>query len=89
VILIAGEGTNGTIGPVKAAIIDAKYILGDVDNDGFITASDASVVLRYVAGDYKLTDVQQSSANVDGDNLITASDAAKILRVVAKLETMA
>ena len=88
VILIAGVGVNGAAGPLVAAIVDAKYILGDVDGDGKITASDAAVILRTVAGVESLTGSQESAGNVDGDTRITASDAAKILRVVAGLDTL-
>ena len=88
VILIAGVGVNGEAGPLVAAIVDAKYILGDVDGDGKITASDAAVILRTVAGVESLTGSQESAGNVDGDTRITASDAAKILRVVAGLDTL-
>lgn len=76
-------------GELKAAIIEAKYILGDVDEDGVITASDAAVVLRAVAGVDSLDGNQNSAANVDGDAAVTASDAAKILRVVAGLDQLA
>ena len=88
VILIAGVGVNDEAGPLVAAIVDAKYILGDVDGDGKITASDAAVILRTVAGVESLTGSQESAGNVDGDTRITASDAAKILRVVAGLDTL-
>lgn len=88
VILIAGVRVNGAAGPLVAAIVDAKYILGDVDGDGKITASDAAVILRTVAGVESLTGSQESAGNVDGDTRITASDAAKILRVVAGLDTL-
>ena len=88
VILIAGVGVNDEAGPLVAAIVDAKYILGDADGDGKITASDAAVILRTVAGVESLTGSQESAGNVDGDTRITASDAAKILRVVAGLDTL-
>ena len=89
VILIYGTDVGGTgTNELIAAIIEAKYIIGDVDADGYVTASDAAVILRVVAGMETLTDTQEAAANVDTDTQVTASDAAKILRVVAGLDSL-
>lgn len=71
------------------ATIKVPYMLGDVDLDGSITASDAAAVLRMVAGSYgDATDIQWLAANVDGDSSVTASDAARLLRHVAGTEPL-
>ena len=68
---------------VEEAEFSAK---GDVDGNGRLTATDARMILRYVAGLEKLTLSQRTNADVNGDYKITAVDARQILRVVAGLE---
>ena len=88
VIAIYGVVPGSESKVLHALIVDAAYILGDVDGDGAVTASDAAKLLRVVAKLESLDSKQTLAGNVDGDTAITASDAAKILRVVAKLETL-
>ncbi len=54
--------------------------LGDVDNDGQITANDALTILRTSVGLSELTPEQTKLADVDGDTEITANDALAVLR---------
>ncbi len=61
--------------------------IGDINNDGKISASDARLVLRAAAKLENFNTEQTAAADVNGDNKITASDARKILRVSAKLDT--
>ncbi len=68
-----------------------EYKLGDVDNNGEITVSDAIMVLQHVAKNNILTgnqllaaDVDKTSGNVTTSESITVSDAIKILQYVAK-----
>ena len=75
VILIAGVGVNGEAGPLVAAIVDAKYILGDVNGDGIVTSADAVMALRAVVGLEVLSEKQMLSANVDGQIAFTSADA--------------
>ena len=55
-------------------------IEGDVDLDGFVTANDALLTLRYSLGLTALTDAQLAEADVDGSGVIDANDALTILR---------
>lgn len=66
---------------------EAPYTLGDVDMDGIITASDASMVLQHVAKQITLTDTQLAAAKVSGGDMLTAADASLILQYVAKVIT--
>ena len=71
------------------ATIKIPYVLGDVDLDGSITASDAAAVLRMVAGSFDdPTEAQRLAADADGDGSVTASDAARLLRHVAGSEPL-
>ena len=58
------------------------YTLGDVNNDGRITAVDARMVLRSVAGLITLDDVQSAAADTNKDSKVTAVDARLILQYV-------
>ncbi len=59
-------------------------LLGDVNNDGRITAFDARLILRHSASLELLQDI--SVADVNKDGRITAADARKTLRVASSLE---
>lgn len=63
-----------------------SVLLGDIDSDGRIVASDARVILRASAGLESLSDVQRKVADVDSDGKVTASDARAVLRCAAGLE---
>lgn len=65
-----------------------KFVLGDVDGNKKVNASDARKVLRYVAGLEQLNSNQLKAANVDGNKSVSATDARRILRHVAGLETL-
>ena len=79
------SGVNN--GPLVAAIVNAKYILGDVTGDGRINARDAMMVAR-CAAQYEMPDMFISAAaDVSGDERITARDAMMIARFAAGLIT--
>ncbi len=59
---------------------------GDVNNDGFVTAGDARLVLRHSAGLEKLADSFLSVADVNKDGKVNAFDARGVLRRAANLE---
>lgn len=59
-----------------------QYKLGDVSEDGVITAVDARMILRYVAGLIELDDAQKLAADTNGDGEIGALDARMVLQYV-------
>lgn len=63
--------------------------LGDIDNDGRISASDARLLLRYTAKLENLDSETLKYSDVNSDGRISAADARLLLRVSAKLETLA
>jgi hypothetical protein len=69
-------GANITQG--KIAVTDVK--LGDLNNDGKITAVDALMALQAASGKITLTLTQKTAADVSKDGLVTAVDALKILQ---------
>ena len=64
-----------------------KYVLGDANGDGKVTAADARIVLRTSAKLETLEGNLFLAADVNKDGKITAADARKILRVSAKIDT--
>jgi hypothetical protein len=81
IILITS--TNGT---VIAAIVDAKYILGDLTGDGIINVADAMVLLQYVAKvQTSLTQTQLKAAELNGVAGVDVGDAMILLQYVAKV----
>lgn len=66
--------------------VDPDVMMGDMNGDGKITASDARAVLRISAKLDKADAAKEKIADIDGNGKITASDARKILRYSAKLD---
>lgn len=59
--------------------------IGDVDQDGTVTAADARLALQASANLITLDEKQREAADVDGDGVITAADARIILRLSTRL----
>ncbi|HLX11958.1 MAG TPA: right-handed parallel beta-helix repeat-containing protein, partial [Bacteroidota bacterium] len=62
-------------------------LVGDVSQNGTITAFDAAEVLQAVVGDITLSGSQQLAADVTGDGTVSALDASYILQFVVGLIT--
>jgi len=60
--------------------------LGDMDNDGTVTAADARITLRASSRIAALSDEEKIVADVDYDGEVTAADARIILRVSSRLQ---
>ena len=58
---------------------DIEYLLGDVNEDGYIDIIDCSRVLLYVKGRTSLTATQKSAADVNQDGYVDISDCSRIL----------
>ncbi len=61
-------------------------IMGDMDSDKFVTATDALCILRSSIGAETLTDDQKFFADLDGDGSVTADDAIIALKTSVDLE---
>ena len=60
-------------------------ILGDVDGDGEIGITDATVIQRYTVGIKTPVAVTSSVADIDGDHAVTVMDASHIQRWMVNL----
>ena len=84
-VYLVGGGTAFADSQVASFEYDQKYTLGDVNDDTFIDASDALMILKHSAKLELLTERQQLAANVNNDLYIDASDALLVLKYSAKL----
>lgn len=68
----------------------SSFLLGDIDNNGKITAADARLALRIAVGlDSAVKNTAKFTAgDVNHDNKITAADARLILRAAVGLESL-
>lgn len=65
----------------------ASKVLGDVNDDGKISAVDARIILQVVAGSKEKTELIKSNGDLNDDGKISAIDARVILQVVAGIVT--
>jgi parallel beta-helix repeat protein len=70
---------------VSVDLMGGGLILGDVSQNGEVTAYDASMILRYLVGIEDLSDAQLAVADVSGNGSVSAYDASMILRFVVGL----
>ncbi len=82
----------GELSAVDVEITDYNpepvFILGDIDGNGAVTATDALLVMRYAlsGGTLQLTEAQLLAADYDGDGTASLPDALAILRHALALE---
>ncbi len=81
----SGEKTFPYIINKKPEPVD---VLGDVDNDGKVSAADARLALRASVGLEKFTEIQTKTADADKDGKVSAADARLILRASVGLEKL-
>lgn len=68
-------------GVTKSVTFEVTVVrLGDVDNDGHVSANDALMALQASTAKITLSPAQTMAANVDGVDAVTAADALLILQ---------
>lgn len=87
---IATKDANGALSPItKPIVIDdpyGGYEYGDVNGDGRIDVTDASLILQHIAKLITLTPEQIARADVAYNNSIDVTDATLILMYIAKFD---
>ena len=63
-----------------------RIIMGDLNNDGKVTAADARIALQIAAKTIKPTAYQLKVGDINGDGKITAADARSILKIAAGIK---
>jgi hypothetical protein len=61
---------------------------GDINGDGKVTISDATIALRIAVGLEKASDYQMKSGDLNGNGKIDVSDVTKILRAAVGIEVL-
>lgn len=75
------EDIGFSLAPVGGAIEKNKVITyGDVNNDGDVTTTDATLLTRYAGGNTATTISNILAADVNGDACITTTDATLVTR---------
>lgn len=83
-----GSQRAQNIGNFTYATTKPAYTLGDVDENGNITANDAVLVLEMYVGTRVSTDQAKLAGDADGNGKITANDAVYILEAYVGLRTL-
>ena len=65
----------------------SEVILGDVNQDGVVSISDATLIQKYLINTVTLSNSQQIAADVNRDGVITIRDATYIQKYIAKIIT--
>lgn len=84
--------TTTTSTTTTTTTTEPAYLLGDVNEDGSVDSSDASLVLAEYAkiqtgGAGEFTDIQYKAADVNKDDTVDSSDASRILAYYAAIST--
>lgn len=82
-VMAAGIITFGTIFSALAS----TDIIGDVDGDGKVTISDATMLQCHIAELVTLDDQSLERGDVDGDGKITVNDITTLQKYIAELIT--
>ena len=77
------EGTFGTSSKSKEWVADIPitYILGDVNNDGSVTITDAVMIMDYIKGK-ELSDFNDEAADMNDDGSVTMADAIAVMNSI-------
>lgn len=74
-ILIYGSNINGDANSLIAAIIDAKYVIGDANGDGKINVVDLTRLAQYLVGS---ASVNKDAADANGDGTVNVLDITRL-----------
>lgn len=87
VIMVVAEGVTPDTGlaGIKAAIIDVKYIMGDVNGDGVINSKDAVIFNQHLAGIEMMDSSVLDAADINKDNAINSKDIVAMNQFLAGL----
>jgi len=77
IIMIYGKMPDGSYN-LKAAIVDAKYVLGDVNGDGEVGTKDVTRLARYLVD--STVEINSDAADVNSDLSIGTKDLTRLAR---------
>lgn len=65
---------------------EGEFYFGDINDDGYITAADSRLVLKFSSRQILFTERQCVLADVNSNKVVNAQDARSILRIAARLD---
>ena len=81
----AAQSYSGVAAEATTETIVESCLIGDVNEDGQINITDATMIQQAVAELIELTAEQREAADTDGDGKITISDATMIQKYIAEI----
>lgn len=81
-VYLTGGGRTISSGAVGSFDYYQAYTLGDVNEDGSITTTDALLILQHIVHKIDLTQTQQLAADVSKANGVDTTDALMILQYI-------
>lgn len=81
----AAQTVSGVTVTKSTEVKGSSVVLGDVNNDGFITVADATLVQKHAAEMVTLTDDAYAAADTNKDGFITVADATLIQKFAAEM----
>lgn len=79
------EDIDGALKALEEAFNSLKYNKGDVNHDGKLTITDATLIQLYIVGKYE--GIDQYAADADGNGYLTIDDASCIQMAVVGIYT--
>ncbi len=80
-------GPNGKVDAMKGIRIvleDYKFVIGDVDNDGFVGINDLSMLIDYILRGSSIDPINIAAADVDKDGYVGISDVSELIDILLK-----
>lgn len=80
------DAADETVYTFKVTAAKPAYETGDVNLDGKVDVTDATLVQKYSAGLAELSDEQLALANLNGDDKVDVTDATAIQKIAAGIK---
>lgn len=84
-VTASGNSNYKPVSKTFTIMINKDYTLGDVDRDGEITITDATLIQKHIANMISFTEEQQKTADVTNDGKINVDDVTFIQKHLAGL----
>lgn len=81
----SAKSYSGVSAEAASETIEEKTVIGDVNGDGEIDITDATMIQKALAELIQLTDEQKIAADTTGDGNITIDDVTMVQKYVAEM----
>ena len=69
---------------IRIVLEDYKFVIGDVDNDGFVGINDLSMLIDYILRGSSIDPINIAAADVDKDGYVGISDVSELIDILLK-----